>query len=70
MKQVGGGQDSGSTPDRSTKIFLVEIILMGWPWYRLTYKNEWTTRQAIDVNEAKSINANDEVYFEKLSLAA
>ena len=43
---------------------------MGWPWYRLTYKNEWTTRQAIDVNEAKSINANDEVYFEKLSLAA
>ena len=23
---------------------------------------EWTARQAIDVNEAKSINANDEVF--------
>ena len=32
--------------------------------------DEWTTRQAIVVNEAKTINANDNVYFEDLKLAA
>lgn len=32
--------------------------------------DEWTTRQAIVVNEAKTINANDNVYFEDLRLAA
>jgi len=47
-----------------------ESFLMGQSWFRLCEEVKWTTRQAIDVNEAKTINANDAFFSEDLRLAA